>query len=54
MPIYPFPLREKEEILKCLQELEFPFSEAEYLKPTPESVKPLYQAFVQLLMQMTR
>ncbi|GAQ80464.1 hypothetical protein KFL_000540390 [Klebsormidium nitens] len=53
-PPYPFPIRPQEEILKCLRELDFPFSDAEYAKPTPEAVKPLYQGFVQLLMQMTR
>lgn len=53
-PPYPFPIRPQEEILKCLRELDFPFSDAEYAKPTPEVVKPLYQGFVQLLMQMTR
>lgn len=53
---YSFPLLERKEILKCLNELEIgiALTEPDIVKPTMDTIKPAYEIIVQSLVGVTR
>jgi kinetochore protein Nuf2 len=51
---YSFPILDNQELLACLAELDIPFSEATLMKPSYESVRPLYESLVTMLVGVTR
>ncbi|KAJ3038898.1 kinetochore-associated Ndc80 complex subunit nuf2 [Rhizophlyctis rosea] len=49
-----FPLLNKTELLTCMADLQIPFSEEDYQKPTMLRVLQTYEAFADILMGVTR
>jgi len=51
---YSFPILEKKEILECLADLDIKFSPENFEKPSYETLKPVYEQLVMLLVGITR
>eukprot|EP00897_Mesotaenium_endlicherianum_P004693 jgi/Mesen1/4251/ME000022S03536 len=51
---YSYPLMKQEKIVEVLAELEIPFSIQDISKPSLETIKPVFESFVQLLLGVTR
>uniref|UniRef100_A0A7S3A1N2 Kinetochore protein NUF2 n=1 Tax=Rhodosorus marinus TaxID=101924 RepID=A0A7S3A1N2_9RHOD len=49
-PQYSFPILSPDEIFQCLGELQIPFSEDYLRKPSADSVRALFEQFLELLM----
>lgn len=54
MSQFSFPVLNNSEILACLAELDLTLTEAQLLKPTYETVRPVYESLVTMLMGITR
>jgi len=51
---YSFPILDTSEIFFCLHELQIPFSEEILVRPTYNSVKPIYEGFICLFYDVTK
>ena len=51
---FVFPNLKNSDIVLCMQELGVPFSEEDLLKPTPQRMQMVYEAFADILMGYTR
>ncbi|KAJ1908960.1 kinetochore-associated Ndc80 complex subunit nuf2 [Tieghemiomyces parasiticus] len=50
---YSFPALPPAEILQCMNDLQIPFTEEDLMKPTPQRMQVVYEAFVDIFMGIT-
>lgn len=51
---YIFPTLKPTEIVQCLNDLGIPFTEEDLAKPSPARMQVVYEAFMDILMGVTR